>query len=510
MNTKGLTVKLRAADLFCGAGGTSAGAHATGGVDVTFALNHWDRAIQTHSANFPWTKHVNSRLENTSPSEASDINLLFASPECTHHSRARGGKPTSDQQRSGAWHVLPWIEHHRPSWVVIENVVEFREWGPVDENGRPLQRFKGKFFDAWLMALRAAGYRLDVQELNAADYGAATSRNRLFVIARKGNRNPVFPEPTHGRHARGSLPGMGLLRWRAAADVIDWSIPCPSIFRRQRPLADKTLFRIEAGVRRFVGPYIFSTLSTGAPRACDQPTPTLTASGGGHHGVATPYIIPNFGEADGQRPRTHSLDAPVPCVTSHGAGCLSIPFLADVNHGGNDERTHPVGNPLGTVTAKNGKALVVPFQFQLIGRGAGKSRSVASPVPTIVAARENHGIVFPWISSFYGSQTQSAIDAPVPTIVTKDRHSQCVALCQGPHDWPPAETDVMRTLQATMLKLGVCDVGFRMLSNPELAAAQGFDANYIFHGTKAEVTRQVGNSVSPSVAKAMTQAILSV
>ena len=439
MNTKGLTVKLRAADLFCGAGGTSAGAHATGGVDVKFALNHWDRAIQTHSANFPWTKHVNSRLENTSPSEASDINLLFASPECTHHSRARGGKPTSDQQRSGAWHVLPWIEHHRPSWVVIENVVEFREWGPVNENGRPLQRFKGKFFDAWLMALRAAGYRLDVQELNAADFGAATSRNRLFVIARKGNRNPVFPEPTHGRHTTGALPGMGLLRWRAAADVIDWSIPCPSIFRRQRTLADKTLLRIEAGLRRFVGPYIFSTLSAGAPRPCEQPTPTLTASGGcwlatpfqvqfrnnldaadiespvntitaggGHHGVATPYIVPNFGEADGQRPRTHSLDA------------------------------------------------------------------------------------------------------PVPTIVTKDRHSLCVALCQGPQDWPAAESEAMRTLQATMLKLGVCDVGFRMLSNPELAAAQGFHADYIFHGTKAEVTRQVGNSVSPAVAKAITQAILSV
>lgn len=534
-------MKLRAADLFCGAGGTSAGAHATGGVDVTFALNHWDRAIQTHSANFPWTKHVNSRLENTSPSETSDINLLFASPECTHHSRARGGKPTSDQQRSGAWHVLPWIEHHRPSWVVIENVVEFREWGPVSAAGVPLTSKRGAMFDAWLTGIRSMGYKIDIQELNAADFGAATSRNRLFVIARKGNRNPVFPEPTHGRHTTGALPGMGLLRWRAAADVIDWSIPCPSIFRRQRPLADKTLLRIEAGLRRFVGPYIFSTLSTGAPRACDQPTPTLTASGGcwlatpfqvqfrnnmdaaniespvntitaggGHHGVATPYIVPNFGEADGQSPRTHSLDAPVPCITSHGAGCLSIPFLADVNHGGNDERTNPVGNPLGTVTAKNGKALVVPFQFQLIGRGAGKSRSVASPVPTIVAARENHGIVFPWISSFYGSETQSVIDAPVPTIVTKDRHSLCVALCQGPQDWPAAESEAMRTLQATMLKLGVCDVGFRMLSNPELAAAQGFDADYIFHGTKAEVTRQVGNSVSPAVAKAMTQAILSV
>lgn len=126
---------IKAADLFCGAGGTSIGAHQTGEVDVRFALNHWDVAIDTHLANFPQTKHVRSALKWTHPSECDKINLLFASPECTHHSKARGGRPTSNQQRSGAWEIMPWIEYHRPSVIVVENVTEFEDWGPVGDTG---------------------------------------------------------------------------------------------------------------------------------------------------------------------------------------------------------------------------------------------------------------------------------------------------------------------------------------------------------------------------------------
>ncbi len=498
---------MRAADLFCGGGGTSAGAEATGEVKVVFALNHWDRAIETHSANFPDAVHVNSRLENTSPSEATDINLLFASPECTHHSRARGGRPTSDQQRSGAWHVLPWVEHHRPSWVVIENVVEFKEWGPVGNDGTPLVSKRGAMFEAWVSGLKSMGYKVDHNELNAANFGAATSRNRLFVIARKGNRNPVFPEPTHSRKAGGELPGFGMSPWKAAADIINWSIPCPSIFRRPRPLADKTLLRIEAGLRRFVGPFVaqWDNQSGGAHiRQVDSPLFTMTTKA--NMGLVMPYQVilrNNMDSAD--------LSDPLNTITAGGGHHgVAMPFLADVNHGGSDDRSYRLNDPLGTVTAKNGKAIVVPFQFQLIGRGAGKARSISKPLPTIIAARENHGVVFPWLSSFYGNDTQSSIGSPVPTIVTKDRHSLCVAICRGPEDWPTPETDAMRTLQDTMRKMGVCDVGFRMLSNPELSEAQGFDTDYIFRGSKAEITRQVGNSVSPTVAKAMTQAILSV
>ena len=209
---------MRAVDLFCGAGGTSAGAEATGAAQVVFAVNHWDRAVETHQANFPGCRHVNSRLEDVSPSEVERVNLLFASPECTHHSRARGGKPTSDQQRSGAWDILRWFEHHRPSWGVIENVPEFLEWGPVGADGQPIQRHKGKTFKAWLQAVESYGYKVDYRVLNAADYGAATSRRRLFVIARKGNRMPIFPTASHADPSLSFFANLQRLPWVSAAD----------------------------------------------------------------------------------------------------------------------------------------------------------------------------------------------------------------------------------------------------------------------------------------------------
>ena len=240
---------LQAADLFCGAGGTSIGAHQTGRVNVRFALNHWDCAIKTHSANFPQTTHALARLNQVKPSECDRIDLLFASPECTHHSRARGGRPTSDQQRSGAWEIMPWIEHHRPRFIVVENVVEFEQWGPVS-NGAPLKSMKGRFFAAWVSAIESAGYRVEWHRLNAADFGAATSRTRLFVVARKGNRRIQWPEPTHSRKCGNQLPGMESQSWRGAIEVIDWSIPLPSVFGRKKPLADKTLARIQAGLKR--------------------------------------------------------------------------------------------------------------------------------------------------------------------------------------------------------------------------------------------------------------------
>jgi DNA (cytosine-5)-methyltransferase 1 len=267
---------LNFADLFCGGGGTSAGAESTGGARALFAVNHWHIAVETHSANFPDCRSVNSRLEDVNPSECSKIDLLFASPECTHHSRARGGRPTSDQQRSGAWDVMRWVEHHRPSWVVIENVSEFEQWGPIGDNGRPLISKRGAFFHAWVAAIEAAGYRVDWRQLNAADYGAATSRNRLFVVARKGNRMPAFPEPTHTRRPGGELPGMGLPRWRAAAEVIDWSLPCPSIFTRKRPLAPKTAQQATAMHAEAGEPIVYSYYGNAGYSLTSEPLPTIT------------------------------------------------------------------------------------------------------------------------------------------------------------------------------------------------------------------------------------------
>ena len=412
---------LKAADLFCGAGGTSCGAESTGAARVAFALNHWTTAVETHSRNFPHAKHVNSRLDQTSPGECGKIDLLFASPECTHHSRARGGRPTSDQQRSGAWDVMKWIEHHRPSWVVVENVVEFQQWGPVSDKGIPLASRKGAFFQAWIAAIEAAGYVVDWRHLNAADFGAATSRNRLFVVARKGRRSPVFPEPTHRKGSGRTFPGMERSSWRTAAEVIDWTLPCPSIFGRKRPLADKTIARIEAGLRRFVGPFVASWTNTQSQSnyeySPDRPLPTVLTKA--HLGLAVPYVV-RSAHGDNGGDRIHELKAALPTVTTSKDFALAVPFL-----------TH-----------------------------------------------------------FYGNSGASPVTEPVDTITTVDRHSLAVA-----------------SLVKTMHELHVVDIGFRMLQNHELAAAQGFPAQYVFCGSKADVTRQIGNSVSPPVAAAITRAI---
>lgn len=458
---------IKAADLFCGAGGTSIGAKQTGEVDVAFALNHWDRAIETHSANFPNAKHSQAALKWTHPSECPKINLLFASPECTHHSRARGGRPTSNQQRSGAWEIMPWIEYHRPSMIVVENVVEFQEWGPVGDNGTPLKSMKGQFFNAWVSAIQSAGYRVEYHRLNAADFGAVTSRTRLFVVAKKGRRQINWPNPTHAKKSGNELPGFEQKQWRGAIEIIDWSIPLPSLFGRKRPLADKTIARIHEGLKRHVEPFVIKLRTHGRDYSTDQPIATITA-GGLHHGIAAPMIV----QFDNQSSR-------------------SVP--------------RPTNDPIRTVTTKNGQAVAVPLIMS--PQSGGSVKTSGQPVPTITTMAGSQMFV-PFLSSFYGNGNCSKASSPVPTITTVDRHSLASALVSGIPSVEP-QTDAERSLLETMTKLGVIDIGFRMLANEELAAAQGFPMDYKFCGTKKEVTKQIGNSVSPPQARAITEALLS-
>ncbi|MCY2965198.1 MAG: DNA cytosine methyltransferase [Planctomycetota bacterium] len=482
---------LNCADLFCGAGGTSCGAEATGGAKVRFAVNHWQPAVDTHSAYFPDAVHVNSRLDQVNPGECQRPDILFASPECTHHSRARGGKPTSDQQRSGGWDVVRWVEFHRPAWLVVENVAEWEHWGPVGDNGIPLKSKRGAFFAAWVNAIKAAGYKVDWRRLNAADYGAPTSRDRLFVIARRGHRMPVFPEPTHTRHPGGELPGMGLPRWRAASEVIDWSLPCPSIFTRKRPLAPKTLARIEAGLRKFVGPFQYQLIGMGAgrSRSPDDPLPTIVAARE-NHGVVLPFIsiMRNNCTADGVADPLSTLTA------GGGHHGLCLPFLAEVNHSGSDSRTSDPRGPIGTVSTHNGRGLAIPFLSRFHG-GPDSSQRNHPPADSLpcLDTSNRYALAVPFLLHYYGTANVSPVTDPVDTITTRDRHGLALA-----------------SMVQTCKELRVADVGFRMLQNHELSAAQGFPSSYVFCGNKGDVTRQIGNSVSPPVAAAITKSILGV
>lgn len=280
---------LHAADLFCGAGGSSTGlARACASADVRLellAVNHWEVAVETHARNHPWAQHRCASLDSLEPRQAvprGKLDLLIASPECTHHSLARGGKPMSDQSRASAWHVVRWAESLLPRAILVENVREFRTWGPIGATGKPLASRKGETFEAWCAALRSLGYRVEHRILCAADYGDPTTRERLFVAAVRG-RGPIrWPAPTHGQGGTADLFG-SRRPWRAAREIIDWSIRGRSIFGRTKPLAEKTLARIADGLLRFGGsaaePFLLGQQSCAAPRLVSEPVPTISAAG---------------------------------------------------------------------------------------------------------------------------------------------------------------------------------------------------------------------------------------
>jgi len=300
------------ADLFCGAGALSMGANdalAELGCVATFiAVNHWPTAVKTYAANHPGARVHCVTLDAAAPGDLvpeGRLDLLMAGIECTYFSRARGGKPVNDQQRMSAWHVVRWCTELRVKRLLLENVPEFEDWGPVDvRTGRPVASRRGEYFRAWWSALEAIGFRLERRVLNCADFGDATTRERLFVLGRSDGGPIRWPAPTHAR-----TPDMfGAQRWRSAREVIDWSIPGRSIFDRRRPLAPKTLARIAAGMVKFrwPEPFIVVLRQHCDARGIDLPLPAITA-GGTHLGLVRPFVL---SQASGGAPR--SVDEPMP------------------------------------------------------------------------------------------------------------------------------------------------------------------------------------------------------
>lgn len=339
---------IRIADLFCGAGGTSTGAVQAAEVagyrvDLT-AVNHWPIAVETHSVNHPSARHVCAAVDSINPRHLypdGRLDILWASPECTHHSRARGGRPMSDQSRASGHCVTRWAEALRPGVILVENVREFEEWGPIGDDGRPIQRLRGATFRAWVGVLESLGYRVDWRVLCAADYGDPTTRQRLFVQAVRGRRRIAWPTPTHSREPE-LLAGQ---RWRPASEIIDWSIPAPPIAGRKRPLAARTMQRIEEGLRRYRGqPTIVAMEHGGRTVPATAPLPTVTCARGGAFGLS--YLLPQ--QSDGVlRPTTQ----PAPTVATAGAIALVVEYYGNGS-------AQPVTKPLPTVTCVDRFALI--------------------------------------------------------------------------------------------------------------------------------------------------------
>jgi DNA (cytosine-5)-methyltransferase 1 len=342
---------IQIADLFCGAGGTSTGAvealRALGYDPKLTAVTHWDRAIATHKANHPTARHFCASVDDLNPRTLfaeGALDLLWASPECTHHSTARGGKPINDQSRATAHCVTRWAEALRPATILIENVPEFETWGPIGTNGRPLKSRKGETFRAWLGMLNSLGYTVDFRRLTAANYGDPTTRERLFIQAQRGRRRIFWPDATHAKPAADLFAMDGRVPWRSAADIIDWSIPGKSIFTRSKALAPKTLKRIREGLEQHGGAMIIAMEHGGRTLPMSNPLPTVTCAKGGAFGMA--YILPQ--QSGG---KLRPVNEPAPTISTSGALSLIVEYYGN-------GKARPVTEPLPTVTCVDRFALI--------------------------------------------------------------------------------------------------------------------------------------------------------
>lgn len=502
-------------DLFAGGGGASTGIEAAIGRHVDIAVNHDPEAVSLHQVNHPQTEHHVSNVWEVDPRvvcAGRPIGLLWASPDCTFHSKARGGKPHRDRnkarrRRGLASVVVKWVRLLKPTGqhprvIHLENVEEFQHWGPLLADGTPCPERRGSSFGRWVAQLRNLGYQVEWRELRACDYGAPTIRKRLFLVARRDGMPIVWPEPTH---AAKPGKGSGMKPWRTAADCIDWTLPCPSIFERERPLAEATLRRVARGVMRYVvkaaKPFLVHIAhGDGKPGGVqrwgsgthdiDKPVPTVTTKA--EHMLAVPTLVQTgYGERPGQAPRVPGIDKPLGTVVGGQKHALVAAFLAKL-YGG--VTGHGVEQPLGTVTTSDHHSAVAYTLVGVGGRtGQGQATSYGADRPMrTVTAKADTAVVAAFLTAYYGSDQDTPLDDPMHTVTTKPRFA--LVMVDGvPH--------------------AIADIGMRMLQPRELYTAQGFPVSYVIDRgadgrllSKAAQVRMCGNSVCPPLAEALVRA----
>lgn len=504
--------------LFCGAGGESLGkakALRDLGVDVSsivsLAVNHWNLAVSCHGSNFPWIKVAQEDITQVTAASfgLKKIHCLWASPSCTHHSRARGGKPVNEQMRSHADEVIDrWLRVADVDVLVVENVPELVDWGPVHQThsegcpGRevgalhcpvrgchyqqPIPERKGQFFRRFLGKLTDLGYRYDWRILTAADHGDPTTRKRFFLIANKDGRPIVWPEATH-RDPRSQIGlfDTGQKPWKTAASCIDWSIPTPSIFDRKKPLAEATLRRIAKGVFRYVlqsKPYIVDL----AAHDKAQTEQRLAA----HTMVQTGY-----GEREGQAPRCLDLQRPLGTIVAGGTKhALVAAFLDKYCPEWAEIQPEPkIGKPKPGPREVKVAASLITIDQQSSGPGA--CRPAGLPLST-TTTKARHALVAAFLTHYYstGGQHQGPA-SPLHTITTKARHGLVTVSLDG-------ETYV------------VTDIGFRMLDPVELGRAMSFPDDFRWIGPNGEPVSKrdrvvmIGNACPVNTVAAIMRTII--
>lgn len=520
-------------DLFCGAGGTSTGVNSARldgkqCAQVVACVNHDKNAIASHAANHPEAMHFTedirtlelspllTHLQSCRHQYPDALVVLWASLECTNFSKAKGGMPRDADSRTLAEHLFRYIEAINPDYIQIENVEEFMSWGEVDENGKPVSMDKGKSYTRWVRNVKKYGYKFDHRILNAADYGAYTSRKRFFGIFAKKGLPITFPEPTHCKDGSTSLFGT-LEKWRPVRECLDFDDEGDSIFGRKKPLVEATLERIYAGLIKFVA--------------------------GGKDAFIVKYNSVN------KRTGKHippSIDEPCPTVaTQNRLGLAKVSFLSKQFSGDPMSKNVSVEAPAGAITCKDHHAIISAEKFIVNYRFNNTGHSIEDPSPTICTVGQIGIASCNFIDVQYGNGTERSCEHPAPTLTTKDKCSlvtvkrflmnpqyksvggsvdkPCFTLIARMDKMPPylvatevgeAAIEVYATdspmtakIKEFMALYGIVDIKMRMLKIPELKKIMGFPADYVLVGTQAEQKKYIGNAVEVTIARRWCEAL---
>lgn len=467
-------------DNFAGGGGASTGIEMATGYSVDIAINHDPEAIRMHKTNHPSTRHYCESVWDVDPVKVCSgrpVALAWFSPDCKHFSKAKGGKPKDKNIRGLAWVACRWAGLVRPRVIMLENVEEFKTWGPLNRAHRPIKKKQGVTYRKFVSQLQDLGYEVQTRELVAADYGAPTMRKRFFLIARCDGRPITWPEPTHAPADSEAVQAGRLKAYAGAYTQIDFSLPCPSIFdtseeikqkygiRAVRPLAEKTMQRIARGLKKFV---------------LDNPEP---------------FIVPiGYGEREGQAPRLHSIDNPLPTVVAGAKHYLCAPALIQYHSetAAHEVRGQGIREPIMTVDGSNRYGLVAGFLSKFYKSGTGQD--LREPLHTVTTSPGHFGEVRAFLVKYYGQGTGQSVTEPLDTIPTHDRFG-------------------LVTIQGVDYQ--IVDIGLRMLEPKELYGCQGFPDDYIidhdYSGKsypRSEQVKRCGNAVCPPIPAAMVRANL--
>ena len=524
-------------DLFCGAGGESTGmgiaVKRCGLKQIGIAINHWERAVQTMMMNHPDITTYEMDIMTAIPAElvpGGVVDLLHASPSCTHHSRAKGGRPCSNQLRSQPDVVLRWLDDVYVKRMTIENVPEIMEWGPLNAEGSPIKHLKGQCFSAWVKSIEARNYKVEYRIVNCAEYGDATSRRRFFLKAvRKGCGRIRWPEPTHAEHPHRRRDGRMLKPWRGVRECLDLNDLGTSIFNRERPLSQNTLRRIAVGMSKYNGmDFLMDMLGSDGGdgsrvHPLTKPMPTQH-SGGNRCAVVRPFVVKLRGGQD-----VDSIDSPISAImTSGGHHMICQPLVLDHFKNG---KAQSVDEPIGAQTTHDRYSVVQPFIMN------NNENNVPRPLdkPLVTLTTGNHAyLCTPLILGQHGGAACRPINKPCPTIANAgavriatpiildmsrpggsdsghirpaDRPIQSLTTCDNVQVATPVIFD--KAVGLPRLPGGrYIDILLRMLKPSELAAAHSFPKGYVIVGNRAEQVKQIGNSVPVMTAAAMCEADL--